>query len=491
MTDAREISNKGYLNNLRLLATLAVILLHISAEICHRYFTIPTAHWLTANLIDSATRFCVPVFIMISGALNLQPEKPFGLKKRLSTVLSPFLFWSIIYILWLHFVDGLQISKGLLGILQSPVYYHLWFVYIIAGLYLLTPVLRLLTANKKATEYFLLVWLIFSVVIPFFGHFINYTPYLNLNFLDGYIGLYLLGYYLDRHVITAIKNPILTTLFILSAGFTALVTWVATYQANIFDQFFLAYQTPNVVLISVAVFLWAKNSSGTSKIAEKLGKAGYHVYLGHALFLTAINLLIKNNYPTLTIHPFIEIPAKFMAVAVASYITAFLLVRVGSFEVLQKLKNRVFYIVVLAITVGFIAITGKETLQSFYQKTVMFNLPPLQAQQIDLKHYINGNSLTITRQDLHFVNGENKIIKIVVPVSILGYFEPKSTCQFYIPNYKTHETSLTYKTFDSLDWNGDNFGIAKTDTFGQLVCRNVTEIRIKTLASGIIYIFKI
>lgn len=137
-------------DNLRAIATVAVILLHASAPLVPREGF--NFDWWTGNLIQSLVRFCVPIFFMLTGLLLFDKEYELFsfLKKRFSRIIYPFLFWSFFYIL---FDIGLKIRHGeqldLLSALKFMInqykggsYYHLWFIYVMIGLYLITPVIR-------------------------------------------------------------------------------------------------------------------------------------------------------------------------------------------------------------------------------------------------------------------------------------------------------------------------------------------------------------
>jgi surface polysaccharide O-acyltransferase-like enzyme len=53
------------------------------------------------------------------------------------------------------------------GTLAGP-YYHFWYLYILIGLYLLTPIIRILVAhaNSKVIQYFLIIWFVGTAIIP-------------------------------------------------------------------------------------------------------------------------------------------------------------------------------------------------------------------------------------------------------------------------------------------------------------------------------------
>ncbi len=97
-----------WLNNARISAIFAVVFLHVSASVVVES-TVGSGYWWFGNLYDSAARWCVPVFAMVSGALLLDPHKKEALStfymKRLSRILIPILFWSAFFLLW-TFVKG-------------------------------------------------------------------------------------------------------------------------------------------------------------------------------------------------------------------------------------------------------------------------------------------------------------------------------------------------------------------------------------------------
>jgi len=104
---------------------------------------------------DAAVRWCVPVLVMVSGALLLHPDKhsePVRVfyRKRLRRVLLPLLGWTLIYSLWnqrgMDLNAGERLAHALEGIGRGAPHYHLWFLYMITVLYLFVPLLRALVA---------------------------------------------------------------------------------------------------------------------------------------------------------------------------------------------------------------------------------------------------------------------------------------------------------------------------------------------------------
>ena len=148
MTSKKE--NIFYLEVLRALAAIAVIVIHVLGPYRYLYGEVSDPSWLTAVAINSMVRWCVPVFIMITGVLFLSDQRPFDLnyfmRGRLFKVFVPFLFWAVFY----AFLTGLQPDLGyewgsVLSILKELPYkntwYHLGFYYYFIPLYFVIPFL--------------------------------------------------------------------------------------------------------------------------------------------------------------------------------------------------------------------------------------------------------------------------------------------------------------------------------------------------------------
>src|ERR1700743_3443674 len=89
-----------WINNLRIVAMFLVVVLHTTSPMLMAYGKEPDSYWLIADFYNALARFGVPVFVMITGALLLHREYELGdfLKRRLTRILWPFLFWSFVYI---------------------------------------------------------------------------------------------------------------------------------------------------------------------------------------------------------------------------------------------------------------------------------------------------------------------------------------------------------------------------------------------------------
>ena len=153
---------------LRIFAAFSVVVLHSAAQSWY-YLDITSPEWFIANAYDAVFRFGVPVFVMISGALFLGRDKAIDIKRLYSRNISRMV---VIYIVWSFVYSwySKDLSPGVLNfkdivrmILDSS--YHLWFLPMLVGLYILLPVLHswVRSAGKANIEYLLAGFLVLQI----------------------------------------------------------------------------------------------------------------------------------------------------------------------------------------------------------------------------------------------------------------------------------------------------------------------------------------
>ena len=141
-----------YFDYLRILATLAIVALHTCGK---ANVEIASTNWNVLNIYDSLTRWGVPVFVMISGALFLGKDIPMQklLKKNILRIITAFLFWSLLYTMWKIQIS--EHSSSLRDVLLTffKGHYHMWFLYMIVCLYLIVPLLNKIVARFRLALY--------------------------------------------------------------------------------------------------------------------------------------------------------------------------------------------------------------------------------------------------------------------------------------------------------------------------------------------------
>lgn len=174
------------------------------------------AHGAFLSALSYLTSPCVPLFFMVSGALLLKEETREAetiswLKRRLGKVVFPTIVFSLFYI----FINGSPENWGK-AILSIPFSAQghgvMWFMYALIGLYLTTPIIKpwINKAGKKEICIYLIVWGI-TLLFPYLGLFIgiNTSNTGSFYYLSGYVGYFVLGYYLTKWTLGKIELIVL------------------------------------------------------------------------------------------------------------------------------------------------------------------------------------------------------------------------------------------------------------------------------------------
>ncbi len=316
-----------YMDVLRIFAIFSMMLLHVAASNWSAA-DVSTSDWQAFNIYDSFARFCVPVFIMISGSLFLDNSREFSMKKlakkNILRLVSAYFFWSLLYSIVTGIINkNVTFSSRITDFLCGR--YHLWFVFAIIGLYLITPLLRKITADEKMTEYFLTLWFVFCCV---FGLLKRITPIakiaseisadFQMNFVLGYSGYFVLGYVLFKKDFSLKARKIIYALGAAGFAATAIITSVWSVAVNAPIKSLYNNFMPNVCLQSVAVFVFFKYevskikwSEKQLKVISKISALSFGMYLFHDF----VNILFKQiGFTTLTYNAFLSVPCNTLIV---------------------------------------------------------------------------------------------------------------------------------------------------------------------------------
>lgn len=317
-------SRTVYYDFLRIIAIFAVIILHVSAQ---NFFAVgvETLEWQAFNFYDSIVRWGVSVFVMISGALFLAGEHSIEkiYKKNITRIIVAFIFWSMLYMIdsivhthcgWKAALKQLVTGRG-----------HMWFLFMIVGLYMIVPLVKPIVKSMDLVKYFLVLSLAFTFVLPqaiklvslgnpTVGSFINGVwGKVHFHFTLGYVSWFVCGYYLSK--VDLSKRVKRTVYFLAVCGFSATIigtSMISVLQQKpntiLYDNFGV-----NVMLEAIGVFVFVKDKFGQREVSEKAGKIlrllskySFGVYLVHILVLD--NLKYVFGFTTLSFNPVISVP---------------------------------------------------------------------------------------------------------------------------------------------------------------------------------------
>lgn len=305
-------------NDLRAVTIIAVIVLHVASTISISYPGIPTSYFVSSLFIDSAVRWCVPVFIMLSGSFALQQYdgrlKAF-LIKMFHRIILPFLFWSIVYLFFFSWYEMESLAKApaqlfsfigkqfLIGTAS-----HLWYVYLIISMYLTFPFLSKWAKGAVEKEYFFFValWVIYMLITPYLT---NDDISFDFSFFSGYIGYIILGNYLFKTT-RKVKQLWLFAIFITAFLYTALRSYFISDAGNEMNEVFMENLSINICMMSSCIYLLIKNKPAVQegllrKLVDIICLHSYGIYLSHLLVL---NIFLRLGLSFYFIHPLLSIP---------------------------------------------------------------------------------------------------------------------------------------------------------------------------------------
>ena len=333
-----------YIDFLRFIAAIAVIIIHVLGPFRYLYGDIPDSEWLAAAGLNSLTRWAVPVFMLISGALLLSTERTFQcehyLTKRLSKVAIPFVGWTIIYGLVGGFmIDGVWtgqwVSSTTTEILKNsptdPVWYHLWFFYDFIPLYFVIPFLIPLL-KKASPEHIKLALLSWTVL--FLMHWLKVGSFLQQN-LVLYSGYLILGWYLfNRDNRPQLKSWVLGGVSMLLLNFAG--TWFLAIEEGAYSSFFMGYKTLNTAVIGGMLFVlaqaYAHNIQGQLRaLVTLISTYSLGIYLIHPLILIPVRELNNGFYEVFGSN-WVAIPAITLVALFLSLLLTMLLVKIPLFR---------------------------------------------------------------------------------------------------------------------------------------------------------------
>lgn len=339
--------NLFYVDIIRALAISMVVLLHTAAVPMKHFSTISPSEWWISNLVFSFSHQSVPLFIMISGLLLLNTSKneTIGVfyRKRIKKVIIPFIFWGIIYYCWRIFFksESHTFQETLKIFLKGPIYYHLWFIYMIIGLYLATPILRvyLKTASRLNLLYFITLWFLITSLLPIFSSITGMTVGIRVGIFTGTIGYFLLGPLIAE---INLSKKYLWMMVIVVAGttlFTAIGThYITLMKGGHYNGIFVTITRPNIVIMSVCMFFILSNiqyarlfskSEQALNIFRKIAATSLGIYFLHPIVLEILETdWLGFELNAMSMHPAIGIPITMLATMTISYMLVTMLKRV-------------------------------------------------------------------------------------------------------------------------------------------------------------------
>ena len=329
-----------YLDMLKVISCIAVVVLHVTAS-AFKTMAIQSESWLVVTSVNMLTRFAVPIFVMVSGALFLNPDKNIDIKKlykkNILHLVIVYVFWTVIYSI--YNVYNNDMSMNMTNIIKDAVlesYYHLWFIPMLIGIYICIPIVRTIVKNnKEIIEYFLIIFLVFKIIpqtillfkFPYSGYIAAILERIEIPLLS-YIGYFILGYYLHAYDLSGKVKKLIYIIGVIAAIIAIIVTIGYSFYVGKAVETLCREFSITTFAMSVAIFVLVKNMLANNKIKfEKqiihLSDISLGIYLIHELFRA-----ILKNQVGLSSAKIWNLPIVILVTLIASYIVSYIIKRI-------------------------------------------------------------------------------------------------------------------------------------------------------------------
>ncbi len=262
-----------YFDRLRVIACFCVVLMHVAAT---RMRLDITKGWIILDLFVSFAFCAVPLFFMMSGYLLLNSKKTsdvsFVLKKRIPRLVLPIAVWTVASILFNTLPGNLSLGsfkENVLSALSNASYEaHLWYLYVLVVLTLISPVLRggmthLDGRGRKYVFAIIAVIVVHSIITKALpsgaARYLNIETVSRINLLGGDLAAFLLGYLLGTSKKRVPNAVLIAGAIVILTAITA-GTYFKSVQAGEYVQTFQDQHGGYEIALASCIFLLFKQN---------------------------------------------------------------------------------------------------------------------------------------------------------------------------------------------------------------------------------------
>jgi surface polysaccharide O-acyltransferase-like enzyme len=305
----------GYLNVLRVYACIAVIIFHVFANIVNSFGSSLTEfEKYICVILNNIWLWHVPSFVMISGVLFLDKNKEISASKIFKYVFRiilaliifglPFAFMELFFNAHYQF-NIEQIGMAILNVFQGKLWDHMWYLYMIIGLYILLPLFKIFVdyTSKKNLEYILIILFVFTSVIPTLKNIFPYEFGVYIPINSVFVLYLLLGHYVHQYNL-CINNKLLFLISLLYLLYMILISLNNNFISGDSIIGLNGNISPLVVIITLCIFCFIRQNVSSNKIYDFISPLIFGMYLIHQLFLNVFFKFIKftpEKYPLIVV----------------------------------------------------------------------------------------------------------------------------------------------------------------------------------------------
>jgi surface polysaccharide O-acyltransferase-like enzyme len=294
----------------RIYSTVAIILLHCAGNGCEKTLLKRNdPSWIIVCCYNCITRFGVPMFVLLSGTFILDPSRAFSFKKlfrhNILRLATAFTFWSTLNALLNIYLYKKNKPSDFLKLFFVGEEY-LWFIFMIIGCYLISPILRLFSDNIVLARYFLGLCVFWGSFLPTLNNIFTsfqfkdaqeeltvWTNRWHYHFTLEFVGYFVAGYHIVKHVsIKSLKIRLILYLLCLAdvVLYTRLTYNLENANKKRYSKEFRDNYTLTVAFYTVVLFIFFKHEIGriqfsrrAIKVITKVSSLTFGMYLSHMI----------------------------------------------------------------------------------------------------------------------------------------------------------------------------------------------------------------
>ena len=370
----------------RVFAAFAVVLVHVNEYAIELYNNpiLPRSWWFISSVYCALFLFPVPIFFMLSGMFVLEKKDTYGVffKKRFAKIFSSFFIWGLVYLWFIQFnprmdFDFLFIFRAFF---EGPLHNVFWFIFVIVGLYLIVPLLRIFVqhAQRKEVLYFLVACFVTAALNPLFEKYFHLKIGFELSAFMGFVGYFVLGHYV-RNVRVDKKLLFINLGLMLFGVFWTVFGLNYTLEVKgVLDPYFAWVTTPSLVLSSIASFFVIKflgqkfqsiKSVFWKKLIVILSQLSFGIYLiHHVINLAFMSGKLGFQLTAISFHITLASPVVALLIFIVSAVIVFIFEKIN-------LARRLFFL--------FFALF--MTMMILERKEYKINIPSDQKEEIQAR----------------------------------------------------------------------------------------------------------
>lgn len=272
------------------------------------------------------------LFFMVSGIHNLPVRNIRSFFcRRVVKIGLPVLLWTLLYVILDRYVYGMPPTRMFyrfcLDIFFAPPFEWLWFVYVLVGLYIISPFISQVinTGNRKLIELYLAIWL-FTGFLPYVETFFGLKIPLENMFQPfvGYLGYMVMGWFLHRYpfVKWSMRRKVVFTAVIGSGLIIPLILVHTSFGEKYGVDYFNNNLSLCIMSLTVTTFLIFQRigslGEAVDRVVRWISSISYPMYLCHWLVGYYV---VKPYFDSGSLG---VVPATLLTIAVTMLISVFL-----------------------------------------------------------------------------------------------------------------------------------------------------------------------